>query len=72
MASGIFPDVLEHIALIENEAQAKVILKDKNWFACINKQGTLFGRNWVLDAQIDESASLILKAKKIVSIEQMS
>lgn len=70
VASGTFPDVLEHIALIENEAQAKVILKDKNWFACINKQGTLFGRNWVLDAQIDESASLILKAKKIVSIEQ--
>lgn len=67
--AGIFPDVLEHIAVIENDNEAKGILKDKNWLACIDKQGTLFGRNWILDTQIDESVSLILKAKKIISIE---
>jgi chromosome segregation protein len=70
VTSGTFPDVLEHIAVIENEREAKSTLKDTNWFACIDKQGTLFGRNWILDTQIDESASLILKAKKIISIER--
>jgi len=69
VTSGVFPEVLEHIALIENHDEAKIIFKDKTWFACIDKQGTLYGRNWTLDTQIDESASLILKAKKIVSIE---
>ncbi|SFC28847.1 chromosome segregation protein SMC [Pseudoalteromonas denitrificans] len=68
--TGVYPDILERIALVENDIEAKEILKDSHWFACINKQGTLFGRNWKLDTKIDESASLIVKSKKVTELKK--
>ncbi|MFM9785945.1 hypothetical protein, partial [Streptomyces scabiei] len=38
---------------------------DEFWLAAIDRDGTIYGRNWQLNNQADEESSLLLKHKQL-------
>ncbi len=62
--SGVYPELLNRIALIE-KLDKEEILSDAYWFAGIDKKGVLHGRNWQLNSELNESASILLTVKQV-------
>ncbi|OUS68597.1 chromosome segregation protein SMC [Pseudoalteromonas sp. A601] len=60
---GVYPDLLERIAVQDNFDQA--LFSDEFWLAAIDRDGTIYGRNWQLSNQGDEESSLLLKHKQL-------
>ncbi|EWS97922.1 chromosome segregation protein SMC [Pseudoalteromonas sp. SCSIO_11900] len=69
ITSGVYPELLNHIAY--DEAGDISALNDNSYIAVIDKQGALHGRNWHVSGDKNTENSLLLMHKKLKQQETL-
>ncbi|MDP5215268.1 chromosome segregation protein SMC [Pseudoalteromonas tunicata] len=67
--SGIYPDLLDRILLLDDETQTPDFT-DHYWLAAITPSGMLVGRNWSVSPFKDDAQSVLIKIRKIEQLTQ--
>ncbi|OHU85781.1 MULTISPECIES: chromosome segregation SMC family protein [Pseudoalteromonas] len=66
--SGCYPDLLNHIQLLESNQSYQ---SDGDWLMAVDRQGTLYGKNWragITDTQ--QGSGVLLQHAKLRELEQ--